>query len=560
MVMNALKGVAWRGAWTTVSAPLLARWQWCPVVALVAAQAVLLSARFDTALLAERSGWWVAILELLPYTAHGLAFALGASLVLGAERIWAALPVLFAEPQERRPALWFLLSSQIGFALFALGLFGLIERPEAAPWLVQAALLSSALGAALWLTGAALTAVPARALEQFVANTGDRFLLGSLAGLGTFLAARAFEQQEFLWEPLSRATLVVAASLSRSLGLPLSTDINSLVLGTDRFAVVVTRFCSGYEGIGLYLLCTGSYLALARRKLNFPAALWILPAGALLVWLFNAARIAALVAIGHGWSAELAMEGFHTHAGWLPLIGISLGSVALASRHRLFAAGAPRDVDRPPSNPSAAHLMPLLTLIGLGLVAGSFLTDARLAAPLRALLGGFAIFYLRRHRAPLWSAPDRRLLWAAPLAVLIWLGSAAALGLLGEPAAAPALPGGLSVGAWWVLAVLSYALVTPIAEELAFRGFLQRRLIQRDFELVEQNHLTPLSVCATALLFGLLHGNLLGGVAIGGLLAWATTWRGKLSDAVQLHVAINLALVLVAFATGRHELWLGAAR
>jgi membrane protease YdiL (CAAX protease family) len=85
-------------------------------------------------------------------------------------------------------------------------------------------------------------------------------------------------------------------------------------------------------------------------------------------------------------------------------------------------------------------------------------------------------------------------------------------------------------------------------------------LIERDFELVPQGLLTLLAVLPTVLLFGLLHGNLVGGVLIGALLAWATTWRGRLADAVQLHVAINGALLLAGLALDRPDLWLGPGR
>ena len=533
--------------------------QWALAVGLLATQAALLSARFDTAQIAGRPGWWVPLIELLPYAAHGLAFAAAATLVLGFERLRAALPLLAEAPQSGAAALRSAAWSLLGFVLLALGLVAVIERPSAAPLLANLEFLVTLGSGLFWLAMGLQIAAPGAALRAWLARTGPSLALGGLCGLLLFAAARAFERLEFLSEPLSRATLLVAAAIARTFGLNLSSDPVGLVLGTDRFAVIVTRYCSGYEGIGLYLLCTGAFLFLARRRVPLRTALWILPVGALLVWLFNAARIAALLAIGHGWSAELAMEGFHTHAGWLPLIAVSLGSVALAVRHPRLAKSASRDPERPPSNPTAAHLLPLLTLLAVGLLAGAFLTDPRLAAPLRALLGGLMILSGRGRHAALWSQADPRLLWAAPAATAIWIVSAAAQGLLEAPLASEDPSGGLG-SLWWLLAGLGYVLVTPIAEELAFRGYLQRRLIERDFELVPQGLLTLLAVLPTVLLFGLLHGNLVGGVLIGALLAWATTWRGRLADAVQLHVAINGALLLAGRALDRPDLWLGPGR
>ena len=97
-------------------------------------------------------------------------------------------------------------------------------------------------------------------------------------------------------------------------------------------------------------------------------------------------------------------------------------------------------------------------------------------------------------------------------------------------------------------------------EELAFRGYLQRRLQDSDFELCSQGKLTVLSVVVTAIIFGLLHGNLVGGFLFSVALSFVTSLRGRLSDAVFVHVGVNTALALAAIGSGHYELWLGSAR
>jgi CAAX protease family protein len=45
---------------------------------------------------------------------------------------------------------------------------------------------------------------------------------------------------------------------------------------------------------------------------------WVLlPISLVLSWLLNVVRIAALFTIGVRGNPELAMKGFHSHAGWL---------------------------------------------------------------------------------------------------------------------------------------------------------------------------------------------------------------------------------------------------
>jgi len=47
--------------------------------------------------------------------------------------------------------------------------------------------------------------------------------------------------------------------------------------------------------------------------------------------------------------------------------------------------------------------------------------------------------------------------------------------------------------------------VVPIAEELAFRGYLIRKLVSADFEKVALGHFTWVSFLGSSILFGSLH-------------------------------------------------------
>ena len=62
-------------------------------------------------------------------------------------------------------------------------------------------------------------------------------------------------------------------------------------------------------------------------------------------------------------------------------------------------------------------------------------------------------------------------------------------------------------GIWIVFRVLGGVVTVPVAEELAFRGFLLRRLVSSDFESVCCRTWTWLSVAGSSVLFGLMHGD-----------------------------------------------------
>ncbi len=98
-------------------------------------------------------------------------------------------------------------------------------------------------------------------------------------------------------------------------------------------------------------------------------------------------------------------------------------------------------------------------------------------------------------------------------------------------------------------------LVVPLIEELAFRGFLARRIHAADFESVAAERLPWPGIALSALAFGLLHRSLIAGVLAG--IAYALIYRrhGRISEAVWAHAITNAALVAAAFATGDWALW-----
>ena len=199
----------------------------------------------------------------------------------------------------------------------------------------------------------------------------------------------------------------------------------------------------------------------------------------------------------------------------------------------------------------------MLVAFAFWLAAGSLTLDPRGLLAVGVPLVAWLVRRSRRDREPLFACGPPILFVAIPLATVAWVALADAQGLLAHPLGMPHPPRGFDTLAYLVLTVGGYAVVTPVVQELAFRGWLQRRLQDRDFELVRQGSLTPLAVLLPALLFGLLNGNLLGGFFLSVLASGATSLRGRLSDAVFLHVGVRTALVIVAIGSGHHELWLG---
>ena len=157
------------------------------------------------------------------------------------------------------------------------------------------------------------------------------------------MAAAALAQSG--WGPLSRATLTLSHWFLRLYEPNVVLMADERVLGIGDFKVQINRACSGYEGVALLLAILSVYVWVFRRELRFPNVLLLLPIGVAIIWILNALRIAVLVIIGGRLSPEIAVQGFHSAAGWIAFLLVTLGCIAVSRRVVLFRpVSPPRDV------------------------------------------------------------------------------------------------------------------------------------------------------------------------------------------------------------------------
>jgi len=110
--------------------------------------------------------------------------------------------------------------------------------------------------------------------------------------------------------------------------------------------------------------------------------------------------------------------------------------------------------------------------------------------------------------------------------------------------------------AWLVFRTVAAVVTVPIAEELAFRGFLIRRLSSADFESLSPRHYTYIALLVSSVAFGLLHGERwLAGTIAGLIYAAAFLRRGRIGDAVVAHATTNALLAAFVLIGGKWDLW-----
>lgn len=445
---------------------------------------------------------------------------------------------------------------RIGLGL-SLGGFALALAPwfflndAASPALVLAGGTAWLLGAALAALGIGLILAPWATWRGLIAQKG--VVLGMLLAAGL-----ALPELSDLVQPLWRADWVTEITFHAVLWVldavgyateAYPEDKVIGILGTsalENFFVAVGPQCSGVEGFALISMFLTVYLLLFRKSLAFPNALLLFPIGILLSWAFNVLRISALLSLGFEVSPELAIGGFHSHAGWLAFTTLSVGLILVARHVAVFnkaealtAAPAPL----PPffSDPVVAKVLPFAIFMLSALLASTFSETPSLLYPFRALAMALALaLFWQVLRDLLWRLDPLSLASGVAIGVAWIATSPAAEG----PPPFGALTGGM-LALWFLSRVIGTAVLVPIIEELLFRGYLLERLAPagKGVRMV-------IAILISAGLFALLHDRWLA-AGLAGIVFGALVYRsGNITDAIVSHAGANATIAAWALAMG----------
>jgi len=360
------------------------------------------------------------------------------------------------------------------------------------------------------------------------------------------------------------------------------------VIGTEDFQVRIKTECGGFQGIGLITMMLAGYLWWFRAIHRFPQSFLLFPIGILLSLTANILRITALILVGIWIDPKIAVDGFHSQAGWITFLVVGLGMIWVAQQMRFFTIAPTADelpseqgddADRaavalpatalapgPSSEPGISHgpstvacLLPFLALTAVTILTQAFTSGFNYLYPLRVIAVAAVLWSLRRHYSPGRDPISIVAVAIGVLTFLIWMALAPGYGLEDpEKIAAmdPAQLGQPWALLWLLFRVAGYTITVPIAEELVFRGFLARRLIDDDVERVPVGTFTWLSFLASSLAFGLMHGaDWPRATLAGAAFALVLYHRRRLSDAIVAHATINACLAGYVIATGSWTEW-----
>jgi uncharacterized protein len=209
-----------------------------------------------------------------------------------------------------------------------------------------------------------------------------------------------------------------------------------------------------------------------------------------------------------------------------------------------------------------AYILPFLIYVGMIALP----MPPEWLFPIRLIIVSAVILWLSR---PYFSLRPRVLVASAAVGFavfVIWIAPDALFGyrhhwlfentVLGK--AASSLTPALRKNPWFLtVRVLSSVALVPILEELFWRGWLMRWLIQTDFQKVPLGTYQPLSFWLVALLFASEHGpywevGLLAGIAYN---LWMIRTK-NLADCILAHAVTNGVLSAYVLLAGQWQYWL----
>ncbi len=415
---------------------------------------------------------------------------------------------------------------------------------------------------------AACVFIPPSLAVRLVRSTGYAWFYAAIGGLISFRITTFFSigngavwdpSSTLSWKPAIDLTFDLVHAFLKALLPVVVADKATLTLGGPHFKVMILPWCAGFEGTALMLVFGITWLVFFRREFRFPRALLLIPAGMAVMWLSNAVRLTALILIGVAGAPRVAMGGFHSQAGWIAFNCVALGFAILSRRMAWFRIGTERRAHSADThNPTAAYLAPLLTILAAAMLSRAASGAVEWLYPLRFIAALIALWFFRSK----YSQLNWHFGWFSVVAGVgvfaIWMGLDK---LAGHPADSGIAPGLASVPqsariTWIVFRAVASIVTVPIAEELAFRGYLIRRWISAGFESLGAREYSWIAVLVSSIAFGLMHGGQwIAGTIAGLIYAFAFLRRGRIGDAVVAHATTNALLAAVVLLGGQWHLW-----
>ncbi|NNJ73445.1 MAG: exosortase E/protease, VPEID-CTERM system [Enterobacterales bacterium] len=381
-----------------------------------------------------------------------------------------------------------------------------------------------------------------------------------LAGIGAVLVLVLNVIAFDLWYYLSTIALYGSGLiLSLSHEVIILDEVN-YYLGLENFVVHIAPVCSGLEGLVIALSTTSIYLFLLRKELKFPMALILLPIAGIISILFNILRITILIIIGEYVSADLAVGGFHSVAGWLAATVVAFLIIFVFSNWSFLRKTEAHKVAQNPStyNDSAlawASLVPFILFLLTTLVLQMFEYEFDYLYGIKVVVAGIALIYFWRQYQ--FTKPNKWLepILAGAIIAILWFFLSPIRPIADAQFSDQLLSlSTLALVAWSLLRLAGSWIVIPIIEELIFRGYILSRLSKQPFSTNKPIAFSWLALIISSALFALIHQALIAGFVAGVIFALVRYRSQGITEVIIAHSVANILVAAIAVSTGQWSL------
>ncbi len=454
-----------------------------------------------------------------------------------------------------------ILENAISF-LILVSLFIVVQKPEeliATPYSFQS--IVYALSPVVWIVylySSCDLLFPARKFFELI-NQSKLFVLVLIGVEILIFYPGLLDQLIDFWSNLLLVpTIHVASVISQLFGLNFQLLPDSLhenpLFGSSQFYVEIASACSGYEGLSLAIILLGSFILMQRQSLRLSRSLIIIPLAGVVMFILNAFRIFVLVAIGHYWSPELAINGFHSVAGWLNLLFTLIFSILILNYTPYFQKEV--KAKTPFIWGDTVLMVPLMAIIVIGLLTKAVTADFSWLYPVPILAACVTLYSFRKPFLLLLTRPSIPAVAIGVIAFVLWIylipeddsqSNQFNLQIHSAPL--------WLVTIWLIFRVIGASLIVPIAEEFTFRGYIQPHLQEWFAQKDMKSFSVILSLALTSLLFGYVHSDILAGSVAGALFGLAYLQRKRVMDAVVAHAVTNALLAAYVLSNGYWSYW-----
>lgn len=225
-------------------------------------------------------------------------------------------------------------------------------------------------------------------------------------------------------------------------------------------------------------------------------------------------------------------------------------------------AATPTEAEPPPAWP---YVLPMGGFLAMTAIEGYLPSPAWYppAYALKVAVVSGLVWYCRPVLRDLAPRPSPG---AAALAIILGLAVAAAwvgldgrypsLAFLGRRTAFdPSVLKPAARGAFLTVRMLGLVLLVPLVEELFYRSFLMRWVVDPDYAKVPIGRVTPAGLAATTVVFGFSHPEWLPALLTGLAWGWLLARTRSVTPCVISHATANLALGAYVLVTGDWKFW-----